>query len=303
MMAQPSPAISVVVPCYRDPELLADLLGSLRAQKPEGEDTSFEVIVIDSGADDRVVVEAERFGARCIRGRGRLLPGEARNLGADHAKGTVLAFIDSDCIAEKGWIDAVAAGLRGRAVVVGGPVLNRLPWYTVASVDNLLQFADFGPERAAGSLPHVPSCNMAMRREDFLALGGFEHRGQPSGEDVLLTSAVNRRWPGGLVFVPTMRVAHLGRRTLKDMLGHHHGFGYVRGALGFHLSEAQRRWGRLAILIPAVVVKRITYIAKAGIRYGRTSTGRIILTLPLLLSGVLAWAVGFRRGLRAAARR
>lgn len=50
-----------------------------------------------------------------------------------------------------------------------------------------------------------------MRREDFLALGSFEHRGQRTGEDVLLTSAINRRWPGGLAFVPAMRVAHLGR--------------------------------------------------------------------------------------------
>lgn len=97
-MAQAPPAISVIVPCYRDPELLTDLLRSLGAQKPEGEDTSFEVIVIDSGADDRVAIEAERSGARCIRGRGRLLAGEARNLGADHAKGAVVAFIDSDLL-------------------------------------------------------------------------------------------------------------------------------------------------------------------------------------------------------------
>lgn len=90
---------------------------------------------------------------------------------------------------------------------------------------------------------------------------------------------------------------------MSDMLRHHHGFGYVRGALGLHLSERQRRWGRLAILSPAVVAKRIAYITKAGIRYGRTSPGRIILTLPLLVSGLLAWTVGFRRGLRAAARR
>lgn len=299
-MTQPSPAISVVVPCYRDPELLTDLLRSLRAQKARGADTSFEVIVVDSGADDRVAAEAERYGARCIRGRGRLLPGEARNLGAKRAKGTVLAFIDSDCVADEGWIDAVAAGLRGRAMAVGGPVSDRLPWYTVASVDNLLQFADFGTERAAGSLLHVPSCNMAMRRRDFLALGGFQHCGQRSGEDVLLTSAVNRRWPGGLVFVPSMRVAHLGRQTLSDMLRHHHGFGYARGALGLHVSESQRRWGRLAILIPAVMIKRLTYIAGRGMLYRRTSLGRIILTLPLLVSGVLAWSVGFRRGLRAA---
>jgi mycofactocin glycosyltransferase len=294
-MADSPPAISVIVPCYRDPELLSDLLRSLRAQESGG--ASFEVMVIDSGADDRVAVEAERGAARCIRGRGRLLPGEARNLGVDHAKGAVVAFIDCDCIAEAGWVDALAAGLTGGARAVGGPVSDRTPWYTIASIDNLLQFADFGPARPAGAVTHVPSCNMAMKRDDFLALGGFEHRGQRAGEDVLLTSALDRRWPGGLVFVPSMRVAHLGRRRLGDMLRHHHGFGYVRGALGLHLSEGQRRWGRLAILVPAVIIKRLTYVATRGIRYGRTSPAKTILMLPLLLLGVLAWTIGFRRGL------
>lgn len=180
--------------------------------------------------------------------------------------------------------------------------MDRLPWYTVASADNLLQFADFGPKRPAGSLPHVPACNMAMRRQDFMELGGFEHRGQASGEDVLLTSAVTRRWPAGLVFVPAMRVAHLGRRRVGDMLRHHHAFGYARGALGLHLTERHRRWGTWAVLIPAVVIKRLMYIVGHGVRYGRTSTARVVLTLPLLVSGVLAWAIGFRRGLRAAPR-
>lgn len=302
-MTSPSaPEVSVIVPCYRDPELLHDLLQSLEAQAPRGEGSRFEVIVVDSGRDDRVAAEAERFGARCVGGDGRLLAGEARNLGVAHAKGSIVAFIDCDCVADAGWVDAVITGLCSGAAMVGGPVLNRLPWYTVASVDNLLQFADFGPDRPAEPIAHVPSCNMAMRREDFMALGGFEHQGERSGEDVLLTSAVNRRWPRGLVFVPAMRVSHLGRRGLGDMLRHHRGFGYARGVLGLHLTERHRRLGRSAILIPGVVIKRITYIASRGIRYGRTSTAQVIVTLPLLVSGVLAWAVGFRRGLRAATR-
>ncbi|NNF11897.1 MAG: glycosyltransferase [Gemmatimonadetes bacterium] len=302
-MGQSDLDISVVVPCYRDPDLLDDLLQSLPKRDGEAEGVRFEVIVIDSGLDDRVAAVADRHGVRCRRGPGRLLPGDARNLGVDLARGEIVAFIDCDCVAEPGWIDAVAAGLKRRGVMIGGPVLDRLPWYTIASVDNLLQFADVGPRRAAGPVPHVPSCNMAMRREDFLSLGGFEHRDQQSGEDVLLTSALNRRWPEGLIFVPDMRVRHLGRRTLGVMLRHHHGFGYTRGALRLHLTEMQQKWGRLALLIPAVALKRINYIMKSGLGYGRTSAGRFLLVLPLMLLGMLAWAVGFRRGLMEAARR
>ena len=296
-MSKASPDVSVIVPCYRDPDLLGTLLRSLQAEESRSE-TCFEIIVVDSGLDDRVASVAQRHGARCVRGSGRLLAGDARNVGADAASGRVVAFVDADCVVAAGWIDALADGLRRGSRLVGGPVVNRLPWYTIASVDNLLQFADFGPGRPGGPLPHVPSCNMAMGRDDFLALGGFEHQGQPSGEDVLLTTAATRRWPGSLVFVPAMRVAHLGRRSMGEMLRHHHDFGYVRGALRLHLSERQIRWGRLAVLMPAVMLKRISYVATRGLRYGGTTAGRLLVTLPLLISGVLAWTLGFRRGLR-----
>lgn len=295
------PRLSVIVPCYRDPESLQDLLQSLEMQEAQSNEMSFEVIVVDSGTDDRVVSTAERFGARHLRGDGRLLPGEARNLAARHALAPALAFIDADCVADPGWLGALADGLRTESVLIGGPVLNRHAWHTIASIDNLLQFADYGPDRPCGPIRHVPSCNMAMRREDFLAIGGFEHRGQRSGEDVLLTEAVNARWPGRVVFVPEMRVAHQGRPTLGKMLSHHHGFGYVRGALGLHLSAAQQRWGRWVVVLPAVMLKRLTYICGCGVRYGRISAPELVLTLPLILAGVFAWAIGLRSGLKAAA--
>jgi glycosyltransferase involved in cell wall biosynthesis len=295
------PSVSVIVPCYKDAEGLEDLMDSLERQSSKAEHTDFEVIVVDSGADERVVATAEGFSARCIRGGERLLPGEARNLGAQHARGAWLAFIDADCVAEPDWVLAVADGLRAGGVLIGGPVLDRHPWYTVASVDNLLQFADYGADRAAGPIRHVPSCNMAMRREDFLAVGGFEHRGQRSGEDVLLTEAANERWPGRLTFVPGMRVGHRGRREFGAMLSHQHDFGYARGALGLHLSASQRRWGRRAALLPAVVLKRLAYVCGRGVRHGRISWSALVLIMPMVLLGLVAWAIGFRRGLRVAA--
>jgi glycosyltransferase involved in cell wall biosynthesis len=296
-MAGEAPRISVIVPCYRDPELLDDLLRSLESESASSEGTSFEVIVVDSGLDDRVAATAERFGARGLRGTEKLLSGHARNFGARYAAGSVLAFIDTDCVPEPGWIEAIARAMRTEARLIGGPVLNRLPWYTIASVDNLLQFADYGPGRPAGPIRHVPSCNMAVRRDDFFSLGGFASG--PSGEDVLLTEAVNEAWPGGLIYVPEMRVVHMGRRELGEMMGHHHGFGYARGALDLHLSEWHRRWGRWALVIPAVMLKRLAYICEHGVGSGRTSLAHFVVTLPLIMAGLLAWAIGFRSGLRA----
>ena len=131
------PGVSVIVPCYRDPVSLDTLLRSLAEQAPPVKERSFEVIVVDSGMDEEVVRTAERAGARCVRGIRRLLPGDARNLGALCAQGAVLAFIDSDCMAEPGWIGALSEALQSGALMVGGPVLNRHPPCSIASIDTL----------------------------------------------------------------------------------------------------------------------------------------------------------------------
>jgi GT2 family glycosyltransferase len=295
------PLVSVIVPCYRDPESLDALLRSLTRQTLRSGEGSFEVLVVDSGLDDEVAATAERSSSRCVRGSGRLLPGDARNLGAHSAGGSVLAFIDADCVAEPGWMEAVMEAFAHGAFMVGGPVLDLFPPYAIASVDNLLQFADFGPDRPSGIIRHVPSCNMAIRREDFFALGGFEHRGQASGEDVLLTGAANALRPGGLTFVPEMRVAHHGRGTLGGMLRHQHAFGHARGALGLHLSARQQRWARRIAVLPGVILKRLTYVSRRGVRYGRISRSQLILAMPLVIAGACAWAVGLRSGLEARA--
>src|SRR5258708_19979412 len=97
-MPDPHPAlISVVIPHYNDLEHLVCCLDSLRRQTLPRE--RFEVIVADNNsvggvaavqrvAGDMLVVPAPEQGA-----------GPARNAGVARARGTYLAFIDSDCIA------------------------------------------------------------------------------------------------------------------------------------------------------------------------------------------------------------
>jgi len=296
--------ISVIVPCLGGADDLADLLSSLQAQSANtiagANNAAFEVIVVDSGLDDQVAATADLFGVRCVRGTTILFAGQARDLGARHAQGTCFAFIDADAVAEPGWIAAAAESVR-TAPMAGGPVLDRLPWYTIASIDNLLQFADFGARRPGGPIRHVPSCNMVIRRDVFFAVGGFGERNVRSGEDVLLTEALHERWPGQLAFVPEMRVAHLGRRRLGTMLSHQHSFGYTRGFLALHLTERQRQWAGRAFLLPAVALKHLTYVCRRGVRYGRIPLLGVPLIMPFLLLGALAWAIGLRSGVRAAA--
>ena len=296
-----APSISVIVPCRQHATPLADCLGALAGQVGA---PPFEVIVVDAAHDDAVAAVAKRFAwVRPVRSRAGLLAGEARNLGVAHARGELLAFTDADCVPRPGWLAAAAGALRHGARLVGGPVTDLRPYHPIARADNLLQFAHVPAERPAMPAKLLPGGNSALRRADFLAAGGFRHPArQIAGEDVILCEAVSARWPGATRFVPAMAVRHAGRSTLAAYLRHQYVFGYARGALGLCLKPVHGRLGRWLIMLGPVVLKRLTYIAGQSLRWrGLAGLLPVIVLLPVLLAGLVGWAVGFRHGLLSAA--
>ena len=287
-----------MIPCRGHGHLLPECLRSVLGQRETGE---YEVIVVDSAGDDRVAEAVARYPAvRLIRSSEPLFAGPARNLGVQHARGRCLAFIDADCVAEDTWLGAASRALGDERVrIVGGPVgdLERRDW--IASADNLLQFSDLPGSRPAGTARYVPACNMAMRKEDFLALDGFPRL--HGGEDILLCEAALTRWPLCLRFEPRMRVRHAGRKTWGEYLRHQADFGYCRAVNRLHLSPWHLRWGRYPGMIPAVALKRLTYLLRSGVRYRGFGVWRTVALLPLLGPALWTYAAGFARGCREAA--
>jgi glycosyltransferase involved in cell wall biosynthesis len=289
------PSVSVIIPCYRHAEALVECLMGLAAQKCAAE---WEVLVVSSGADPESACAARQQGARLVECEARLLPGQARNLGATHARGRVLAFIDADCVPESEWLEAALAGLHTGARLVSGPVLDARPLNPIAVSDNLLQFADFPPNRPDGPARYFAGCNLAIRHADFDALGGFPEVALPAGEDTSFSAAASSRWPDGLHYGRGMRVRHGGRTTFKAYLEHHASFGYCRAALDLHLAPWQRKWGAHRFMGPAVALKRLLYILGRGLQWDRSQLARTLVLLPIVLSGLFAWTSGFQRGLR-----
>jgi len=59
--------------------------------------------VVDGGSTDRTADVAEEYAYKVIVEPSPV--GAARNIGAKHAKGNILAFIDADTIACERWIE------------------------------------------------------------------------------------------------------------------------------------------------------------------------------------------------------
>jgi glycosyltransferase involved in cell wall biosynthesis len=171
-MVQP-PRASVIIPHLNEPDDLRLCLQSLDAQRTR--DLPFEIIVVDNGSRDMPdFVTALGPDIRLLR-ETTPGPGPARNLGAAMATAPILAFIDADCIAAKGWLAAIVRGFDEHPEVdfAGGdirirPATDRLT--AVEAYENIYSY------RARFYVEHhgfAATGNMAVRSDVFRSVGPF----------------------------------------------------------------------------------------------------------------------------------
>jgi GT2 family glycosyltransferase len=125
--------ISVVVVSYRPGAWLGACLASVAGQADQ-------VVLIDNGSEDAVASRIGReAGATVVRCPVNTGFAPAVNLGAGIAKGTVLALLNDDAVAEPAWLPSAERALEDPSIAVVGPkivlsarfrevVLDDQPW-------------------------------------------------------------------------------------------------------------------------------------------------------------------------------
>jgi glycosyltransferase involved in cell wall biosynthesis len=85
--------VSVVIPCYRQAQLLGEAIESVLSQTHP----HYEIIVVDDYSPDHAADVAERYPAvRYIRHARNAGPSTTRNTGIKHSSGRYLVFLDAD---------------------------------------------------------------------------------------------------------------------------------------------------------------------------------------------------------------
>lgn len=165
--------VSVVVPHYNDLEGLQACHARLEAQTwPRA---GFEIIVVDNNSS--CGLEAVRRAAPSAtvileREQGA---GPARNAGVAASRGQVLAFLDSDCVAEPDWITEGVAALD-RYDFIGGQVkvFARAPQRPTPVEAYEIVF-NFNFRRYIETVGFTGTGNMFVFRDVFDRVGGFRN--------------------------------------------------------------------------------------------------------------------------------
>lgn len=173
--------ISVIIPALNEEKYLPRCLESLSGQSRK---EHLEIIVVDGGSIDRTAEIAEEYAHKVIVKPSPV--GVARNLGAKHAEGEILAFIDADTMACKSWTEEIARTFDSSANAAGvtGPTLP----YEGTELDKLAYHVATGwAQRLSLKIgrPHVAGFNCAYRRGPFWDAGGFDEN-RVLSEDVKL---------------------------------------------------------------------------------------------------------------------
>jgi glycosyltransferase involved in cell wall biosynthesis len=221
------PKISVVVCAYNAEPTMRECMESLtKLAYP-----NYEAVIIDDGSTDRTGAIADEYPQfKVIHQPNRGLS-VARNVGMTAATGEIIAYLDSDAVADPDWLTYLAWKFKTSSHVgVGGP---NLPPPEDDWMANCVAAAPGSPTHILLDdeiAEHIPGCNMAFRREALAEVGGFDPMYTAAGDDVdICWRLQDRHYTIG--FSPAAIVWHHRRKTVKSYLKQQMGYGKAEAML------------------------------------------------------------------------
>lgn len=307
-VAHPRPAggpshrdVTVVIPVHDNLSGARRLVRSLR---------DIRVVIVDDGSP--VPLHRDDFaGALCeielLRHPIRRGPAAARNTGLAVCGTEFVAFLDSDVVPRRGWLEVLLGHFCDPAVALVAPRVVGLEQAgnLVARYEAVRSSLDLG-QREAPVLPYspvsyVPSAAIICRRSALTGIGGFDEA-LHSGEDVdlcwrLIDTGARLRYE------PIAVVGHEHRTDMPGWLARKAFYGRSAAALSIRHPEKiapmvisgtmMAAWGLLVLGSPLSRCASVVAMALAGGRVSRA------LRAPETRPGDIALIAG--RGLAAAA--
>jgi len=158
---------------------------------------------------------------------GPVTPAVKRDIALGFARGEIVAFLDDDAYPSRYWLKQAIIDFNDQAIAaVGGPAVT-------PGDDSLRQKASgaiyqsllvsggyyyrYIPSRAKFEVDDLPSCNLLVRKQVMLEIGGFNTKFWP-GEDTKLCLDITKNLKKKIIYDPKVLVYHHRRRAFLPHL-------------------------------------------------------------------------------------
>ena len=265
------PTVCVIIPTMQRYAFLEETLRYL--DKTNYDRSQLEVFIADGGSTDGSAELVKQYQASSDisyhwYSDPDLRVSAARNYAIKHTDAEILVFLDDDCITTPDWIVNLTQPLIDNTcdIAAGTDMAPEDDPFFAQCEDvafsSLIGSGGVRNESKAALADFCPmTCNMAMRRDKMIDVGGFDEH-MRAVED---TEFVYRSKMAGMnvQFVPNATVKHRRRASLRAICFHN----YIRGYGRTYLSQRYKAIKQRAFFIPAAGMMGGVFLFMAGFLY------------------------------------
>jgi len=261
--------ISIIIPVKKISDYLRkETIPALLSQSYQ----NFEIIILPDH------LTKEKFPkTKIIPTWPKIGPADKRDIGAQEAKGTILAFIDDDAYPDRKWLENAISVINHHPLTIGhqvaavcgpgvtppnDPFLAQVSgwmWSSFLGSGGAGQYRCWPGERH--EVDDFPTFNLIVKRSDFKKVGGFDSRFW-SGEDTKLCHDFVYKLKKKIIYDPKILVYHHRRKIFVPHLKQVGRYGLHRGFFVKILPKTSKRIGYfLPLLFTAgVLLGPIAYL-------------------------------------------
>ncbi|MEM1537585.1 MAG: glycosyltransferase [Candidatus Nezhaarchaeales archaeon] len=293
-MVEKLPSVSIIIPTLNCAKTIGSTLQSLLSLNYPKD--LYEVIIVDGGSTDDTLTEATKYWVKVLAEKGASA-NRARNLGVSASKGEVLVFTDGDCKIPSDWLVKIIHNLENGFDCVGGRVKaanlhSFLPRYLDSSFFNPFPtFSKFSIINDLKPFNYLATCNMAIKRQAFLGVRGFDEGFRGGYDDHEFLARVLKAGYKA-AYDPRIVVYHYHRERLGDALNQVYWYG--KGLARFTFKHPKLKLVNMLLLGVTALIAWLTFTLTSLIYFLLTGVNLYLyISLLMITMGYASLTAGY----------